>query len=70
MGLYNLRLSKNLKFSDKSSTAEKNKFKNMTFYNIRAIEKNDSTFLWDSLYECIYVPVVESILQRDILKFP
>jgi len=42
----------------------------MTFYNIRAIEKNDIPFLWDSLYECIYVPVGENKPNRDILNLP
>jgi GNAT superfamily N-acetyltransferase len=42
----------------------------MPFYNIRAIEKNDLPFLWDSLYECIYVPVGANKPERDILNLP
>ena len=42
----------------------------MNFYKIRPIEKTDVPFLWDSLYECIYVPEGKILPSRDILNNP
>lgn len=42
----------------------------MEFYKIRPCEPTDVSFLWDSLYECIYVPEGKAQPSRDILNSP
>lgn len=42
----------------------------MTFYHTRPIETSDVPFLWQSLYQCIYVPEGKNQHPKEILNNP
>ncbi|WP_410769491.1 GNAT family N-acetyltransferase [Fontibacillus sp. BL9] len=42
----------------------------MTTFTIRSITEQDITFLWDMLYESIYIPEGQKPASRDIINLP
>jgi len=42
----------------------------MNLYTIRPIVEQDMPFLWDMLYESLYVPVGQEAFSREVIKEP